>query len=852
MKRLKKVLCVLCVASCLLSLLSGCSKEPTREDEPLQYVAEDDFGKQLKEQDAFTEVARSDNQALFVKGTTAEVMVQDLKTGAVWYTNPQDRGTDTSAQTKQLGSQLDIWIYDENQILSNKNTVSDSLDYGQVTYAQIENGIRVTYVLGKRPTIFVIPTAITVERFENEILAKLDEDSQKYITSRYKLVDINEIDSDSLRKEQLEKYPILAERPLYIINDNLAEFVKEKLQDCFGQAGYSLADLERDNLENGIEQQDLPLIVTIPLEYTLEKDSLVVTVNTAAMELSEEAHISQLSLLRYFGAAGTSDEGYMLLPDGSGSLIRLNNGKSHLPTLKVPVYGEDLTKSFAQQPANELTAALPVYGIKQGDQAFLAIIESGDAIASLEAGVAGQINNYNFIYSSYELTQQITLASAYEGENEMLLFQRQAFNKPLQLRYFFLTEENADYVGMAQRYQEYLVDTGKLQAAEDRSPSLHLELLGSTTYADTFLGIPVEKEQTLTTYEQAQLIVDALHEVGVGKVSVSYLYWANGGSNTTRMNRLKPQKSLGGKNGLSQLQASLTEAGDRLYVTADLQYVVDDTWFDGYMGLFDAPKTILGEQTGKKKYSPITLEEEGYWDTLAPGDYVQMAQSIMKSLSALGLDSVNPLALGQDLYSDFDRNDFVDRQDAVELVKQALAVFSDGGKELMVGFPNAYGLTGADEVMALPADSNEFYLCDESVPFYQIVLHGLIPYSGEAVNHTGDVEQSLLQAAETGSSLLFSLMYETNDVLYETELQINASYYEAWLEAAGMCWQSLEGLLERVSESEIIDHQILSDTLRKTVYDNGISVYVNYGHEDITIEGVAVEARSFTVTGVEE
>lgn len=852
MKHLSKVLCALCVASCLLSLLSGCSKEPTQEDEPLQYVAEDDFGKQLKEKDAFTEVARSNDLALFVKGTTAEVMVQDLKTGAVWYSNPQDRGTDTSAQTKQLGSQLDIWIYDENQILSNKNTVSDSLDYGQVTYAQIDNGIRVTYVLGKQPTIFVIPTAITVERFENMILAKLDEDSQKYVSSRYKLVDINEIDSDSLRKEQLEKYPILEERPLYIINDNLAEFVKEKLQNCFAQVGYSLADLEQDNLENGIEQQDLPLIVTIPLEYTLEEDSLVVTVNTAAMEMSEEAHISQLSLLRYFGAASTSDEGYLLLPDGSGSLINLNNGKGHLPTLKIPVYGEDLIKSFSQQPANELTAALPVYGIKQNGQAFLAVIESGDAIASLEAGVAGQTNNYNFIYSSYELTQQITLASAYEGENEMLLFQREAFNKPLQLRYFFLTDDDADYVGMAQRYQAYLTDTGALQAAQDLSPSLHLELLGSTTYADTFLGIPVETEQTLTTYEQAQLIVDALHEVGVDKISASYLYWANGGSNTSRMNHLKPQRSLGGKDGLAVLQEALTAAGDRLYVTADLQYLVDDTWFDGYMALFDAPKTILGEQTGKKKYSPITLEEEGYLDTMSPRDYLPMAASILESLNELNLDGVNPMALARDLYSDFDRNEPIDRQDAVELVKKAMTVFKDGQKKLLVAFPNVYGLAGVDEVMALPSRSNEFYLCDASVPFYQIVLHGLIPYSSEAVNHTGDVEQSLLEAAETGSSLLFSLMYETNDVLYETELQINASYYKVWLEKAGTGWESLSGLLEKVSDSEIIDHQILSDTLRKTVYDNGISVYVNYGYEDITIESVALEARSFTVTGVEE
>ena len=849
MKHFKKALCVLCALGCLTSGLTACGAGESAKEEPKSYVAEDDFGKALKEKEEFTQVARDGSLVMYVKGTTAEVKIEDLSTGKVWYTNPQDRGTDTTAQTKQLGSQLDIWVYDENRFLNNKNTVSDALDFGQVSYAAMDNGIRVTYVLGKQPTVFVMPTAISVERFE-ALLSAMDADSQKYVTSRYKLTDINEIDSDSLKKEKLEKYPILAERPLYIINDNLAEFVLEKLEGCFQSAGYTLDDLQLDNQENGIPQEKLPLIVTVPLEYKLEDGSLVVTVDTAAMEVPEEAHVSSLSLLRYFGAAGTEAEGYMLLPDGSGSIMNLNNGKSHLPTLKVPIYGEDLTKAFDQQPAKELTAALPVYGMKQGDQAFLTVIESGDAIASVEAGVSGQINPYNFIYSSYELTQQVTLASTYEGENEMLLFQREAFDKPLQLRYFFLAGEDADYVGMARRYRQYLLDASALQQAEDLTPSMHLEFLGATSYDDTVMGIAIERTQTLTTYEQAQTIVDTLHNAGVGSISATYRYWANGGSDTGLMDTLKPENSLGGKDGLTALQDSLHASGDRLYVTADLQYLENDRLFDRYMSIFHAPKTILGERTGKKLYSPMTLEPEGYQDTLTPGKYPGMAASIISSMEKLGLTGVDPMALGQELYSDFDRNAPIDRQDAMELVGQALTTFNS--KKYLARFPNVYGLEGADEIMELPTASNGYYLCDASVPFYQIVVHGLIPYSSEAVNHAGDVQESILQAAETGSSLMFSLMYEPNDVLFETDLQVNASYYGVWVETAAESWQQLSHLLEKVQDSPICGHEIFSDTLRKTMYENGIAVYVNYGYEDVQTEGVAVSARSFTVTGVAE
>ncbi len=847
MKHLKRVLCGFVAVGCLLSCLVGCTADETQKEQLEPYVAEDEYGKVLKEKDEFTEVARSGGLALYVKGTTAEILVEDVKTGKRWYSNPQDRGTDSTAQTKQLGSQLDVWVYDENRILNNKNTVSDAIEYGQVSYAQIENGIRVTYVLGKMPTIFVIPTAITVERFQ-QLLENMGEESRKYVSSRYQYTDINEIESDSLRENKLEQYPVLEQRPLYIINDNLADFVKEKLESCFQNAGYTLEALEQDNWENGVPQVELPLIITVPLEYKLEDRSLVVCVNTKSIDVPEDAHLSSLSLLRYFGAAGTDAQGYMLLADGSGSLIQMNNGKSHLATLKVPVYGEDLTKSFDQKPASEQVVSLPVYGIAQGDQAFLAVIESGDAVASVEAGVAGQINNYNFIYSSYEITQQVKVPSSYDGDTEMLLFQKGSFDKPLQLRYFFLTENNANYVGMARCYRDYLMENGTLQQAPDLSPAMHLELLGATTYTDTFLGIAMDKEQTLTTFAQAQTIVNALHEAGVGKISTTYRYWANGGSDTGLMDTLNPESGLGGTDGLAQLQNSLTATGDRLYVTADLQYVINDKLFDGYMSLFDAPKNILNERTGKKLYSSVTLEPEGYLDTLTPGMYPDMAKSILESMQELGLNGVDPLMLGQELYSDFDRNSPIDRQDARQLVQKALSAWA--AKQYLVRCPNVYALVGADEIMQLPTQSNEYYLCDASVPFYQIVLHGVIPYSSEAVNHSGNVRECILQAAETGSSLMFSLMYEPNDVLYKTDLQTNANHYSVWLETAADGWAQLSELLEQVSDSYICDHQILSDTLRKTVYENGTCVYVNYGYESITIEGVTVPARSFAVTEV--
>ncbi len=851
MRQMKKLLRGVSVAGCLALLLCGCHTAQPAEDRPALVTA-DELDSQLQGADTFVEVEQNGSLALYVKGTTAEVMVRDLKSGKVWYSNPQNRGEAADAASKQLGSQVDFSIYDESQTLTNKNTVSDAIAYGQVSYAKIEGGVRVTYVMGKKPTVYVIPTAISVERFENVILKNLSQEAREYVKKRYELIDLDEIDSSNLRNEKLKKYPALAKRPLYILNENLADFVKSKLQEYILQSGYTINDLNADHTENGIADGELPLIVTVPLEYTLDGDSLVVTLNTQYLDVPADANITELSLLRYFGAADAQAEGYILLPDGSGSLIDLNNGKSHLPTLKLPVYGEDLTKTQEEKPASELPISLPVYGLKQGEQAFLAVIESGDAVASLEAGVSGQVNAYNFIYPTFELTQQVTIASTFEGENDMLLFQKDFFNKPLQLRYFFLSGEEANYTGMAHRYRSYLLDTGAITPVAEQTSALYLNLLGSTSYADTFLGIPVEKEQPLTTYSQAQEIVNALHGLGVEQVAVNYLYWANGGSETTAMDKLKPQKNLGGKDGLMALSDALKTAGDRLFVTLDLQYIRDDTLFDSFVSLWHAPKNILEERTGKTVYSPVTLEADGRLDTLSPRRYAYMAQSARQEIQALGLTGVNPSGLSQDLYSDHDRSDPIDRQTAIQLVREALAEFSDNEQMMLVQAPNAYALAGASAVISLPTQANNYYLCDRSVPFYQIVLHGILPYAGEAANLSGSYQESLLQAAETGSSLLLQLMYEPNHVLYKTQLQEHSVCYTAWLETVAADWKPLSALLKRVQGSAIAEHSVLSDAVRRTVYENGVTVYVNYSEQPVSVEGITVEPRSFAVKEVEE
>uniref|UniRef100_UPI001330BB5B DUF5696 domain-containing protein n=1 Tax=Klebsiella pneumoniae TaxID=573 RepID=UPI001330BB5B len=58
-----------------------------------------------------------------------------------------------------------------------------------------------------------------------------------------------------------------------------------------------------------------------------DQGSLTVTVPLGQVKENGPYRIRNIDLLAYFGAAGADENGYMFVPDGSGSLIHLNNGK---------------------------------------------------------------------------------------------------------------------------------------------------------------------------------------------------------------------------------------------------------------------------------------------------------------------------------------------------------------------------------------------------------------------------------------------------------------------------------------------------------------------------------------------
>lgn len=82
--------------------------------------------------------------------------------------------------------------------------------------------------------------------------------------------------------------------------------------------------------------------INIKLHIEINEKGLVVSSDFSESSKNIEKNIlTDISLLPCFGASLYGEEGYMLVPDGSGALVYNNNGKKKAKAVNVQVYGID-------------------------------------------------------------------------------------------------------------------------------------------------------------------------------------------------------------------------------------------------------------------------------------------------------------------------------------------------------------------------------------------------------------------------------------------------------------------------------------------------------------------------------
>lgn len=794
----------------------------------------------------------NDALAFEMDPATSYFKVTDKATGQEWLSNPADADKDplaVSANKENLQATL-ILTYSSTAGTVDMNNFKYSIANGNFDIIQQEDGsVRVDYAIGKIEKTYLIPTAITKERY-TAFTDAMQKSTKKKVASNYTLYEPDKLDSKKNKDEIIAMYPEVVNQPLYVIKDGTSENNKKKIEDYFAEVNYSQEDYEIDQQLVAGKKDNSGAVFNVSLVYRLEGNDLVVEMPYDALRYKAEYPIISVTTLPMFGAAGTEDEGYMFVPEGGGAMINLNNGKLSQNSYYANIYGWDYA-AYRREVIQETKNIFPVFGMAKNGSSFLCIIEDAASFGGIQADISARYNSYNWICSKYNVLHADQYNVSAKTAQLVYMFEKEVPQATVRQRYRFLTTDS--YVDMAGAYGDYLRERNPelAQAAASETSPVSVELVGAIDKTVVKFGLPIDSVVALTTFEQAEDIISDLIARGVDNLSVRFSGWANGGVKQKVMTRVNILRELGGKQAMQKLIDGAKAKGVTLYFDGVNCFAYDSGILEGFIPFTNAARYTTREQVEIAPYDVVTYQQSKWVDPyyLVKPDYAkQNASNMIGALKDMNTAGVAFRDIGSLLSADYNSKATVTREEVKAMNLETMQEAKDAGMKIIIKQGNDYAVPAADLITDMNLVGTKFGLIDQTVPFYQIALHGMKDYTGQPLNLANDYVDEFLKCVEYGAGLNFTFMAEDGKVLQDTyHSNYFGANYDAWCDEAEALITQFQKDMAGLNNQRIVSHENLTEDVTVTGYADGTKVYVNYGIEEANIDGVVVPARSYSV-----
>ncbi|RXZ78583.1 hypothetical protein EBB07_26380 [Paenibacillaceae bacterium] len=813
---------------------------------------------QPKEDGGLSLAAENERLRIYFDNHSGGVAVEDKTTGSLFYTNPAEALQDakaSDAMKQELMSQIKL-LYNVKgkEGESEMNSYAHAMKLNQLGWTPLDEGLRVEMVLGREEQRMLLPQQIAKETFDAEILAATEaERDKKRLLAFYILYTRDDV-AGAKGKELLAKYPVLKDEDIYVLKTSITDRDKRVLEEYVRKAGFTYDKLEEVYERVGYDASEAVFpYFRIKMDYLLQDNGLTVTVHNRDIEYDKDRfNLVKLTVLNYFGAGETGEEGYLFLPDGSGTLINFNNHASKNTLLTTgKLYGPDYALNQKARGSFKQEFRTPVFGVKRGDTALFGVIEEGDAAGEIH-GMMGDINHsWNTAFASFLIRgkDSFIAENAFE-QAPWVIYEKNEYSGNIVMRYFFLTGEQANYGGMAGAYREYLIHQGVLTRTEPNEDTpFYLETMGSVETMVRKLGIPMKTKSAITSFDQAGEMLERLSGNDVHNIKLRYTGWYNGGILSTAPAGMKVEGVLGGAKGLARLKDKASASGAQIYPDVNFATVSEDKAFDGFKPRKDSIRSLFQKVSYKSMLNVATQEIESYEWAIDPQRIPDYYRQFTADYDKLQLNTISLASLGTILNSNFKQNHEVNRGKAQSLIADVLAQAGEAYDEVMSDGGNAYIFPVADHILHLPGSDSSFAIADRQVPFIQMALHGYIQYASEPLNLASELRPAILKALEYGSGVYFKLNYGDNSLLKDAWLfdEVFASRFADWETQAAEIYAEVNAVLRDVQDQAIVDHRQVQEMVYKTTYEHGKAIVVNYSDQKIQVEGIVVNPVDYAV-----
>ena len=619
------------------------------------------------------------------------------------------------------------------------------------------------------------------------------------------------------------------------------------------------ADLVNDDVTKNITYTDTGFSAQIyfntyklgvTLEVSLTDEGLTARIaEDSIKEDGESYYIGTVSMYPYMGASYLDDkEGYMFIPDGNGALVYLDDKEGRFSSgYSALIYGEDV--GFDESEVNTLLLdryntitdpeqiLAPVFGIAHTDDqiAFLGIVEDGAQRADINVMPNGVSVNYNRSYARFILRKLYTQPTSNNSTSGSLhVYEADRSHSDLQVRFKFLSGEDATYSGMAGSYRDYLLDTGKL-SKQDVTYNTRVDFLG-TERESWLIGTSAV---VMTTTDDIRQIYDDLNAEGVTDLMSVYKGWQAGGLYDLPIKKYKADSKIGGTSDLTKLIKEAEEKGIDLYLYDDALYINPDE----QNATFNVVKKV-----NKRRYEYETYKD--VYDTflyITPARADTVLNKVLSTYTKEGVDNLAIAGITNTMYTYTYSGTKYTRFDTAASYKSTLDTLY-GASNLILETPIADYWADTKAFLDMPLYSSSYILEDVEVPFLSIVLTGVMPVYANYMNFEANKKEFFLKMVESGAFPSFDITKESSSELINTNSSdIYSSEYSSFKDTIIEYDKEFKALHEKTQDAVIVNHELLDNGVTKVTYSNDVVIYINYSEKTQTVDGITIDTMSYEV-----
>ncbi len=571
----------------------------------------------------------------------------------------------------------------------------------------------------------------------------------------------------------------------------------------------ALGGASYEKTDNGVtvhydlkEINDGEILFSCDVVYLFDGRNMNVSCDISKAKTPDGAVLVYFDLLPSFGEYDDAlSNDYFLVPDASGALMYTSLSDSVNDSCEFDIYGSDPAESGN---TDRMRSLMPVFGSKRSNSSFVAYIDSSDASACVCAQRAnGEKGAY--IFARFKLSgSSMTDSSIYYTD-----FERESVS----VTYIFLSGTKSDYSSMAGAVREHMIKNGDMNETRISGDSLPFVLNAVGHYDNGFM-----KTDSETTFGDCETLVNILKARSVDSVSVVYKGIFKGGMS---QNKTKPSavlSSLGGKSGLEGLYSFLRADNDKLFVTVNCISAKN-------ISSVNTARSVLGKRlsiTVKNDMSRDDTDKTTDIKLLASSEIEKMIPDIVSVSAELPCDGVILSDAGDTVYSDCSAVGRSRSQTKNALENMLTSV--SGAADVSVSNGNFYTLKSVKNVTDMPLYPSRTETSSyKGIPFAQMIMHGYVNYWGESVNLSDNYKLYMLRCIEYGSPIAYEWVFdETSALYYGYTLSDALEYYE-----------ENKNALESVSSSIMMSHSFVKDGVAEIVYENGVTIYVNYNNYSV-------------------